>query len=59
MKKKILLKYFGESDQKKVDFKFDVFSCQFMIHFLFESDYYLNNFCSNINNFYQKMVIYW
>lgn len=49
--KKIIIKNFGESTSKLIDNKFDVFNCQFMIHFLFRSDDTLNNLCDNINNF--------
>ena len=31
--------------------KFDVVSCQFAIHYFFESDQTLNNFCTNLNNY--------
>tara|TARA_Y100000768_G_scaffold198226_1_gene148995 strand:- start:8462 stop:11449 length:2988 start_codon:yes stop_codon:yes gene_type:complete len=41
-------KYFNSSK------KFEVFNCQFMIHFVFKSDDTLNNFCKNINNYLIK-----
>ena len=41
-------KYFNSSK------KFEVFNCQFMIHFVFKSDNTLNNFCKNINNYLAK-----
>lgn len=33
---------------------FDVITCQFMIHYLFESEMTFNNFCINVNNFLNK-----
>ena len=49
--KQLLIKNFGESKSKKIDNKFQVFNCQFMIHFIFKSDYTLNNFCQNIKDY--------
>jgi SAM-dependent methyltransferase len=33
---------------------YDIFSCQFMIHYLFASDETLNNFCSNVKKHLKK-----
>ena len=47
--KQLLIKNFGETKSKKNNNnKFQVFNCQFMIHFIFKSDNTLNNFCQNI-----------
>ena len=45
-KNKLLLDFNG-----KMKKKFDVVSCQFAIHYFFESDETLNNFCKNLNNY--------
>ena len=45
---KLYNKYFNSSK------KFEVFNCQFMIHFVFKSENTLNNFCKNINNYLAK-----
>lgn len=52
--KNILINNFGSSNNKLKDNKFQVFNCQFMIHFVFKSDFSLNNFCENLNNFLEK-----
>lgn len=49
--KKMLKDIFGENKNKLKLRKYDVFNCQFMLHFLFENDKKWNNFCENINNF--------
>lgn len=52
--KQLLLKNFGKDKNNLVKNKFDVFNCQFMIHFLFKSNFTLNNFCENIVKFLEK-----
>jgi len=52
--KNIIKQLFG-ADSKATKYKtFDVFSCQFMLHYLFASDESLNNFCANVNKFLKK-----
>jgi len=47
-------KIFGKNHQDKNHNKFDIFSCQFMIHYCFKNDDTLNNFCSNVNKYLNK-----
>ncbi len=49
--KKGLIKFFGQTDETRSEKKFDVFNCQFMLHYLFESDTVWNNFCQNVNRY--------
>ena len=52
--KNIINKYFGSSQSKISNHKFNVFNCQFMVHFLFDNENTVNNFCENINNYLEK-----
>lgn len=47
----LISKFFGKSSNNLSKYKFDVFNCQLMIHFLFDNDESINNFCDNINNY--------
>ena len=48
--KAVLTKYFGKTPTSKGT-KFDVFSSQFAIHYLFKNDTSLHNLCNNINKY--------
>lgn len=42
-------------DEKSSKFQtFEIISCQFMLHYLFETDLSLNNFVANVNKFLKK-----
>ena len=45
---------FGENNKSTKYKMFDIFSCQFMLHYLFASDESINNFCENIKKFLKK-----
>lgn len=47
----ILSNFFGTTDDTRPEEKFDVFNCQFMIHYLFKDDTTWNNFCQNVNRY--------
>jgi len=47
----LLIKYFGNSIDEPSGIKFDVFNCEFMIHYLFKDEIVWNNFCQNINTY--------
>jgi hypothetical protein len=49
--KQNIIKYFGKQSGEKIHTKFDIFNCQFMIHYLFKDDLTWNNFCENINTY--------
>ena len=34
--------------------KFDVFNCQFMLHYMFKNEHTWNNFCSNVNKYLRQ-----
>lgn len=42
---------FGGFDSDKRHEKFDIISCQFMFHYLFENDQSFENFCNNVNKY--------
>jgi hypothetical protein len=42
---------FGGFDNDKRHDKFDIISCQFMFHYLFENDQSFDNFCDNVNKY--------
>lgn len=46
----LLRKYFGETVKDKPMQKYDVFNCQFMIHYLLKDETTWNNFIWNVNN---------
>ena len=46
-----LIKFFGDNNKSSQITKFNIFNCQFMIHFLFKNETTLNNFCDNINKY--------
>ena len=52
--KKTLEKYFGKSKDELSNYKFDVFNCQFVIHYMFEKEDYVLNYCKNIVNYLNK-----
>jgi len=52
--KESLRNIFGKTEDDTKFEKFDIFSSQMMIHFIFESDQTLDNFCSNVNKYLNK-----
>ena len=52
--KKTIQKIFGNNDVDKEHSTFDIFSCQFMLHYLFKTNETWNNFCYNINKYLNK-----
>jgi SAM-dependent methyltransferase len=51
MNVRLLKSIFGENSKSREHKTFDVFSCQFMIHYLFKSEMTFNNFCDNVNKY--------
>lgn len=49
--KETLTGIFGKDIHATKYEKFDIFNCQFMIHYLFKNDQMWDNFCSNINRY--------
>jgi len=47
----LLAEYFGQTENDKTKYKYDVFNCQFMIHYLFKNDTIWNNFIKNVNKY--------
>ena len=52
--KQTIKKVFGENAESTRHETFDVFSCQFMLHYLFATDLSLKNLCDNVNKFLRK-----
>ena len=51
---KILKQVFGENEQSKNHYTFDIINSQFMIHYLLQDNNTWNNFCSNVNKYLKK-----
>jgi len=49
--KETIKNIFGSSEKSDKFHKFDVFSCQFMFHYLFKDDTTFGNFCANVNKY--------
>ena len=47
----LLTKFFGKTDNERPDSKFDVVNCQFVVHYFFENDTTITNFCENLNRY--------
>lgn len=52
--KQTIKQVFGETEKDTKHNTFDIFSCQFMLHYLFKNDQTLDNFCANINKYLNK-----
>jgi hypothetical protein len=52
--KQTIKQVFGENEKDTKHNTFDIFSCQFMLHYLFKNDQTLDNFCANINKYLNK-----
>lgn len=48
---KLLKQVFGEDEESKKYYTFDVINAQFMIHYLLKDIYTWNNFCYNVNKY--------
>jgi len=51
---KLLRKIFGDNNNSKEHYTFDVINAQFMIHYLFRDSNTWNNFCHNVNKYLRK-----
>jgi hypothetical protein len=51
---KMLKHIFGENDESKKYYTFDVINAQFMIHYLLRDTNTWSNFCSNVNKYLRK-----
>ena len=52
--KQTLKQVFGISNSDTKHDKFDIFNCQFMLHYTFKNDSSWNNFCGNVNKYLNK-----
>ncbi len=51
---KLLKQVFGDNEQSKNHYTFDVINSQFMIHYLLQDNNTWNNFCSNVNKYLKQ-----